>query len=461
MRRSLRAAALAAALLLAALLPSRAHAGTVENASPYWFRDPYTDATSVNLATATALVNTTGTGTVQLPYGALALSFDPSGTYALVGNGSGVQAWVFDGQGSRPVTNWNLGSLPGTTGVAWIAQGGAFAVSTGSQVVVYGFAPGGVALQVAQSAFTGALGLAQGPAALPSGVLVATATGATLMDAQSSTLTPLSGGPNGEVANLGVAATSDGSVAATWQAEAVELWAWDGSSYQPAPAWDPPPPALSAGPVAGMAFFPQGGGYWLLTQQGQLLAYAYGPGGLTALPGFSLSVPTTPALPGAVAPGWGSDSVGVLYPSGWAYYDPSGSTLAQDTIRSLQGQRWAVYQPTGRVTSVALPVGHQVGEVRIEDADCASGQSPPACPGEATAPAGTTISYDVSSDGCQTWVSAPPFSNVSVSPGSSLCYRVTLSTSDPTVTPMVDVTNLYEIADVTQPLAPAQVVLTR
>jgi len=131
---------LAAALLVG---PST-RAGTIESTSPYWFQDHYLDTSDVNLAQTTALVNTSGTGTVTLLYAPISVSFDPEGSYALVATRGGVDAFVFDGQSVRPVPAgmWNLGSLSGTTGTSWIMNGSAFAVSTAAQVVAYGLVPG-------------------------------------------------------------------------------------------------------------------------------------------------------------------------------------------------------------------------------------------------------------------------------------------------------------------------------
>jgi hypothetical protein len=132
---------------------------------------------------------------------------------------------------------------------------------------------------------------------------------------------------------------------------------------------------------------------------------------------------------------------------GWDYEDlVTGNTFGQDSIRSLAGQRWAAYAPRAVLESVALPVGHPVTQLRVEDADCAAGQSPPNCTAMATVPAGTSVGYRVSTDGCRTWTATPVFTNVTAPSGSSICYQITLTTSDPAVTPVVDVTNLYEIA---------------
>jgi|GEM_PF-1653041 len=454
---------LAGALLLATLQVSGpAAAGTVKSANPWWFADDYLDASAVNPVMTTALVNTASPGTVQLPYAPAQVAYDPAGTYALVATPGGVTAWVFDGQQVRPVSEWSLGSLSGATGVTWLMGGRAFAVATGSQLAVYALSAGGGgydAVLAAQTSFSGATGLAPGPSDLPSSVLAATASGATVLEAQGTSLVPVGAGIAAGPTNLGVAATSDGSVAATWQAGAVQLWAWNGSAYAPAGAWAPPVPLTTDGPVAAVAFFPQagaqGGAYWLLTTGGQLLAYSYGPSGVAQMPGMSLSVGTSPALPTGLGAGWNPNGVGVLYPSGWRYEDlGSGGTFGADPLRSLGGQAWPLYVPSAVLQSVVLPIGHTLDMVRVEDATCAGGQQPPNCSQLPTVPAGTSVAYALSTDNCATWTPAPVYTNVSVPAGSSVCYQITLQTTDPSETPVVDVTNLYEIASQTSQETP-------
>ena len=102
-----------------------------------------------------------------------------------------------------------------------------------------------------------------------------------------------------------------------------------------------------------------------------------------------------------------------------------------------------------------LPIGHTVDDVRVEDADCAAGKTPPNCSGLPSQPTGTSVAYQVSTDGCHTWTTTPVFTNVSIPPGTSLCYRLALATTDPTVTPVVDATNLYDSEEGPSPTPPA------
>lgn len=433
------------AILLAGLLGTapapEANTRVVEPVDPLWIHDGYRDGASIQSQGTSALVNTAGTGTVQLPYAPLQAAFQPGGTYALVATEGGIDAYAFDGEGVLPLPHWNL-AAQAATGAAWLAGGNAFAISSTSQVVVYGIAPDGTAVMGAETAAAGVIGLAPGPGA--AAVLVATARGVQVYRAEGRALVPSGTQVTGVAQNLGVAATADGSVMATWQRHGVEIWTWDGAAYQPAPAWNPPMPG---GMMVGLAFFPQGGGYWLLSRQGQLAAYAYGSDGLTLLAAWSLSVPVTPWAPVALATGWSTAAAVVVYPDGWVYRAPvAGGGLGTRARRGLQGQAWAVYVPRATLLSVAVPAGHAVHELRVEDANCAAGDVPPGCAGLPELPMGTTVQYQVSTDGCQTWTPAPVYRNVVVPRGSQVCYQLTLRTTDPLRTPVVDVTNVYEIA---------------
>ncbi len=417
-------------------------AGAVESSSPYWFRDAYTGLVSINAQETTAAVNTES-GTVELPEAPLSVALNPSGTDALVATLGGVYGYVFDGQAVVAVGRWDLSGID-ATGVAWVKGGSAFAVTTTSGLALYAFSASGSVQRVAVAKVSGVLGAAAGPSNLVGGILAATTTGATLYTAETASLVPIAGGPSGLKNNLGVASTANGSIAVTWQTNALQLWAWDGAVYEPATAWDPPPPP---GGIAGVAFFPQGDGYWILTRQGQLLAYAFGPEGVTALPKYSLARVAGPSVPVALGSGWGGVSVAVLYATGWWLEDVgAGGAFETDSLRSLAEQSWPVYSPSAVLQSVVLPVGHAVSELRVEDADCAKGETPPNCSDQALVPSGTSVSYEVSTDGCRTWILAALFTNVAVPAGTQLCYRLMLTTTNPGQTPVIRATNLYEIA---------------
>lgn len=439
----------AALLMLLAALPvgGGARAAGVRNQDPFWFRDGYTTLAAVDTAVTTASVDTAA-GAVMLPYGPFQLATEGGDGRALVATPLGIQGDVWDGSGLRPVPAGPLNAVD-ADGVSFIDGGRGLAVSTPADVAVYGLDAAGELHRVAALAATGRGDLAPGPAALPYSFLEATATGAQLFAVQAGALVALGGGPEGLTGNLGVSASPSGSVVATWQSGGVQIWAWDGARYRPAAAWDAPGPAASAGAVAGVAFFAGGGGYWILTQGGQLRAYAYGPWGALALPAWTLSLSARPDPPAGLSSGWGPGSVAVLYPWGWTYLDPrSGGSLGPDPQRSLGGQAFAAFAPQATLQGMAVTVDHPVTQLRVEDADCGAGAVPPACATLPSTPPGTAVSYEVSADGCAGWIAAPAFRNVAVPAGNAVCYRMTLRTDDPRTTPRVFVTNLFEIASV-------------
>jgi hypothetical protein len=441
--------------IVAFAVPGVARAGAVVRQSPFWFRDGYGNTDWVDPAATPAVVEPQGGGVI-LPYAPAQLSLGPSEGRALVATERGVEAALWNGSGVVPLPAWGLAGLA-ARGVTWLAGGGSFAVSVHGEVAVYGLDGAGAVALVARGSAAGIGALAPGPASVPGAILGQTATGAALLaPAGGGDLRALPGGPAGLQANLGVATAPGGGVAATWQAGRVELWVWDGSAYRPAPEWDPPAPPAGGGPVVGVAFFPQGGGYWVLTRGGQLEAYAYGAWGLDRLAGWTASLRAAPDPPVALASGWGPGSVAVLYPWGWTYLDPGpAGTLAPDAARGLAGQRYAVFAPTAVLQGVPIPVSHAVNALRVEDADCTPQVAGSACSGLPALPPGTALAYAVGAQGCTFLTAVETFRVVPVAPGSSACYRVTLSTVDPRETPRLYVTNLYEVAAETAAAADA------
>jgi hypothetical protein len=439
---------LACALLWFAT-PRAAAAGVPLAGRPLWFRDDYTTRTDIDAAATTAVVDTVAPGTVLLPYAPVQLALDPTGTYALLATQAGVYAFVFDGRRVRSVSDWRLGGVV-ARGTAWIADGTAFAIGTPSGVTVYGLVAashGKVARQVAQVRLTGVLGLAPGPANLPAATLVDTRHGLILLQAVRGRMAQVSGAPAGaRSGGSGVAATSSGAVAATWRGQRVQIWLWDGSAYLPAPAWSPPRLPPGAGTVVGVAFFPHGSGYWELTSTGEVAAFAYGPGGLHRVAAASLTLAAAPDPPAAIAAGWSPDALAVLYPNGWVYAAPLGRALAADPRRSVTGAAWPLFARRAVLQSTVLAAASTIDMVRVEDADCRAGAVPPACAHQALLPAGTSLAYAVGTAGCRGWTAAPPFTDIAVPPGRALCYRLVLRTEDLSVTPVVDVTDIYAIA---------------
>ena len=421
--------------------------GVLTASAPFHFRDGYRSLAAVDATATTALVDPRGTGTVRLPYAPAELALDPSGRIILLATVAGVAAYTVSGDRTVPLEDWRLAQVP-ANGVAWLAGGQGIGIATPSAVAVYGLVAAGGRSRVerlAEARVPGAVGLAAGPATVPFSVLVATGSGVGLYGVQGQTLHRLPGAPAAPGGVWGIASTVDGAVAATWGPAGVAVWLWDGGGYRRASGWDPPSSAATDGPVAGVAFFPRGRGYWVLGRWGVLRAYAFGPDGVVPLPALSVSLPAKGAPPITATAGWGADGVAVLFPDGWsALAATPGAAPTQEAAWSLSGSRLAVYQPRAVLQGVPLTVDHPVQALRAEDADCPGGGAP--CAEPAQVPAGTGVRYALSAAGCQGWVQAQAAENVSVPAGTRVCYRLELTTRDPRVTPVVDVTNLYELA---------------
>jgi hypothetical protein len=386
----------------------------------------------VDPAATSAVVDTAGTGTVYLPpLSADDLAYAPAyvGADILeVGTAAGVQGWGFDGAGMVRETFLDV-PVPNLAGVSFLGTpppgspglGVALAVGTPSGVAVYAWngATWAKALTVSDA---GVVGVAPGA---DGGFLAATATGFTLYSPAGKALASVSGLSGVR----GVAATDDGAIAAVWTAATASFYAWTGAGYVPLPSWAEPAP--SGGTLLGVAFFRSGNGYWMVTPT---QAAAYGWDGAALVPLSAWSTAGVPALAVAAATGWGQGSLALLSPAGITYLAASGGALGSDADKSIVGQAWAVFTPTAQLQSTVLPgLNHAVDEVRMVDTMAAM-------------PPGSSLMYWVSTDGGAAWTETPPLQPTAVPAGSSLVYRAALSTADQAQTPVLDTTDLYEIA---------------
>ena len=432
----IRAIGLCGVLAAAALLPPAAvTAAGVKNPNPYWFEDSYRTLGYVDMAATTAIMDNGGTGTAYLPpLSADDLAYAPPyvGADILeVGTASGVQGWGFNGAAmiSEPFLDV---AATDPAGVAFLGQappgepgqGVRLAVAAGAGISIYGWNGVGWA-SVLNIAAPGIVGVAAGA---DGGVLAATAGGFTLYSpagVQQTQVTGLSG-------LVGVTSAAGGMLVAVWTNTTASFYSWTGAQYMALPSWGEPEPA--AGSLLGVAFFRGGGGYWLATPT-QVVAYGWNGAVLAGLPGWGSSA--MPAQAVAVATGWGPGSVSVLSPAGAQYLDAPGGALGVGSARSIVGQSWAVFAASGMLGSAVLPVGHNVDEVRMVDT-------------MAALPTGTALGYRVSTDGGATWTNTPPLTPTNVPAGDALVYQAALSTTDTAQTPVLDTTDLYEIATETQ-----------
>lgn len=432
-RRWTRVAFGAAALALCAALSVRVGAAGVRNPNPYWFQDSYRGTQYVDLGASTAIVDTAGTGTVYLPpLSADAIAYAPAFVGAdifEVATAGGVRGWGFNGAGMvrEPFLDVPV-SQP--AGVAFLAQsprgrpslGVRLAVGSASGVGIYAW-NGQVWAESLTISAPGVIGVAAGA---DGGVLAASAGGFTLYAPGGQEVAAVSG-----LADLrGIASAAGGSLVSVWTAAGASFYAWNGAAYAPLLSWQEPAP--SGGTLVGVAFFRGGGGFWLVTAT-QAAAYGWNGAALVPLSGWSST--DTPSSLVAAATGWAGmpGGLALLSPTGVRYMDAPVGALAADPTRSLTGQAWPVFASSAALQSVVLAVGHDVSEVKMVDT-------------MAALPAAASFTYEVSTDGGSTWTTTPPMTPTDVPAGASLVYRALLGTSTQAATPILDTTNLYEIA---------------
>lgn len=434
-------AGLALIVAMVSVLP-QARAGVL-HADPYWFQDTYRTSQWVQVRATTAS-GVGDDGGVRLAPAPLALAMQPHGRVVLAATTDGVQAFVSSPAGMQSLVGWHL-TAPGVRGVAWLHGGGSFALATSQQIAVYGETSAVGAhpvVRVATADMGGVRGLAAGPATLGAAVLAATDQSVVLLDSAGTGLQVLSGGVRGLAGNLGVASNGDGSVIATWTAQAVQLWVWDGVRYVAAPLWDPP--LHPDGRVVGVALARRSRVYWVLTARRVAQAYAYGTAGAFPLAGLSIVVPPGRFGPRAISTGWTATGVAIASPDGWRYAAAVGTGMAWESRLGLSGERWPAYRKQSTVESTILPLGHAVTQLRVEDANCTALG---VCQDGPQLPAGTALAYRVATEGCTSWNAAEVAANFTLPlVARDVCYRLRLSTVNPRRTPVVHVTNIYEIA---------------
>ncbi len=434
-------------------LAARAASGVV-SADPWWFQDDYTSLTYVDPAGTTAAVDTAGTGTVSLPLRPAAVALDPAAAVGLIATAAGVQGWSFDGAAMVSSPRFDVGGT-GYVGAAWLgAAGNLLAVATAGRLTLQAWNGSGW-VAVASLALTGATSVAEGApvAGGAASILVGTPTGFAVADYRGGALTLDPGAGIGGLQGVsGIASAPGGALVAAWHGSTLGVYGWDGSRYRETPTWEIP---AGSQPILAVAWFRGGNGYWVLTADGSLTAYGFNGDFVVALPRLSTTLSQPVA---ALGTGWRQGQVAALVGSGWTYYD--GAVIGPDPARSVGGLSLPLYQGSAELSSTVLSAGHAIDEIQV---DAAVPQLP----------AGTGIAYQVSTDGGSTWTAVTPCvnptnpladcgpDNTAVPAGSEVAYRLLLSTSDPSVTPVVDSTDLYEIATETQARSGGMAVLIK
>ncbi|HVB09413.1 MAG TPA: hypothetical protein VNM16_03485 [Bacillota bacterium] len=414
-------------------------ASGIQSPSPWWFQDDYTSLSYIDPETTTAEIDPAGTGTISLPLAPAAVAFDPAAAVAVLVAGGGAEGFAFDGARINADHHFDVAGV-GYVGAAWIGTAGSqLAVATPNRVALDAWSGTGWT-EVGSLAAPGTIGLAEGPPipGASANILVGTSTGFGALAYRAAGLEPEVGAGVHDLQGVsGIASAPGGALVAVGQGTRVRIYGWDGQRYREVPAWEP---ASSSSPIQSIAWFRHGDGFWTLANDGALTAFGMNGSVVTRIPQLSAELPTPVS---AIGTGWRQGQVAALVPSGWTYYD--GATLAQDSARSLTGLRLPLYEESAQAQSIELDLGHTVDQIQIDSTIT-------------QLPVGTAIGYQISWDAGKTWTSLPACQNATnpvvqcrsdntpLPPSIQLSYRVLLSTTNPSETPVVDATALFEIA---------------
>jgi len=389
-------------ILAAWFLPARAENGLIA------VDDHFLDLSRVDVGNTTAAVDTAPPGLVYLPRSGDSVALRPGALqYAVVVPG-GISGYVWNGTAMARDPQLDV-SFPGAVAVAFSEDGGFLAAASSSEVRVYGFDQAGSPRQVAAvGGFSGVVALEPGPArdfwvAQSNRLVYLGFDGNAWRQVQSVPLTRgLSASWSGARQSLAVL---DG--------DRVRYFGFDGSSFVEVPS--------CGAQVAGASGVVQHGhGYSVISGQ-SAQGYAITASGAVRSPGLDVALPER-GFGGAESP-WGEYDWAAVTSWGVRYFAWEGSRWVLDGVRSVPGT-FGGYRDFAELRSVAFPASEPVRRVRLE-AEC-------------QVPGGTSLVFEVSTDGGATWTAVPLAENTDVPEGNSLIYRVLFSTSDPALTPVLD-----------------------
>lgn len=424
------ALAVAVTLVAGALLTPVS--GTRAAPSALVFSDHFTSLTWANAGRTSAEVDTSGTGIVRLPRKTTAVSVSvslrPGRTSLVVKGQDQVMGYSFDGTAMRTDPGLTF-DFPSVVSVAFSSDGGLLFAASGSEVRTHAFDPSGRAVELPSARISGLSGVLAVEAGPGQDVWVLTQGAAMLYSWDGSgyrqrTTIALSQGKS-----FSFNESRDSLVVV--DGDTVRYFAFNGSAYVEVPDLGATIPGASS-----VAQIRGGGGYRVQTGNSTVYVGLTGNGvvqyaGLADVPGGDVA---------AIAESpWGDFDYVAVTATGIQYRSFDSSEYRTNTALSVTGAMAGTspgYSDSAVFVSAVIPATIPVGKVRI-----VANQS---------LPGGTAAVYEVSTDGGSTWTPVVPNVNTLVPPGSELVYRITLSTSDRLVTPVVDEVTVLQI--VTQTL---------
>lgn len=401
---------LAALLFVSAAIPGRA---STVFATIFGFPDDFLDLSKVDAATTTATVDTSGTGTVSLPAAPAGIAWDAA--TLRVAYAQGILAWRRTSLGMRSAPDLFL-PFPSNS-VSAFSEGG-FVAASATEVRVY---------QSGRLVWSQALAGVAAVAAGDSNFWVVSKDHADLFMRTIS-------GYEIKVTVLGLQEAK----AAAYQEQAGLLAVVEPTQIRVFRRTligfrEDLGAKRSMSGGLGIAWWGSGAVYRVLTSTG-VQDFAVDSLRSWDEPGVAGGVALTPL---------GND-VTVLSRDAAKTFSQGRAVdaLTVAPVPSLGFQQSAVLQ------SKVFPVDHQVSAVRLQA-------------GLAGLAQGTSITYEVSTDGGATWTPAVLDTIVPVPAGDQFAYRATLQTTDPSVSPILDWIDVSEVQTYVQAATSPHVVLIR
>lgn len=399
---------LGALLFLSAAIPGKA---SVVYAQIFGFPDDFLDLSKVDTARTTAAVATAVPGTVSLPSAPAGMAWD--GATLRIAHAQGISAWRRTSAGMRPALDLFI-DFPAFSLSAFPA--GEFVATDGREVRVY---------QSGRLVWSEATSDATAVAAGDDGFWIVYRDRADLFMRTGAGYEQKVSIPGLREART--AAYRSGLLAVA-EADRVRLFRRTLLGFRE----DPSATRMVTG-ATGLAWWDTGTVYRVLTSTGVQNFAADSPRSWDEL-----------GVPGGVALAPLGNDVTVLAQDGAKTFS-QGRIVDALTVTPVPGLG---YQLSAVLQSKVFPVDHQVSAVRLQA-------------GLAALPPGTSIAYEVSTDGGATWMPAPLDTIVPVPPGDQFTYRATLQTTDASVSPILDWIDVSEVQTYVQAATAPHVVLIR
>ena len=395
-----------------------ARAEPLENPNLLVVEDHFLDTSGLQQAATTAMVATSPPGTVRLPWRPGGLSLRPGAVETAVCARDTVRFYVFNGASMAEVPGRSI-AFSGVASISHSEDGSVLFAASPTEVRAYAFTQGGV--PVLAGRVTGLSGVVSVEKAAGRDFWILTVgqasyyawNGTSYVERPGLRLTGFSNA-------RGISRRPEGLV--VLDGETVKRFRFSGSSFVEQPAY--------AVTVQGATAVVQvDGGFRVLIGNGtRTQFYVFDAGASRRL--ATLDDNLLGAV--AVAPSpWGLWEYAVIGPEGISYRSLIGGGMGEYLGFSVRTPFGVGYEPSAVVVSRVFPAIEPVTRVRLESME--------------SVPSGCSVTYEVGTDGGVTWTPVVPGTNVDTPSGMSLCWKATLQSTNPLVSPEIDYVRLLQI----------------